>query len=55
MIADFSEGPPVRGKYWENWGQFANLDGFHEAQDIVMGGNFMHFGHDQVLLLNRHG
>ncbi|WP_429650434.1 tyrosinase family protein, partial [Skermanella aerolata] len=53
MVADFSQGPPVRGLYWENWGQFAELDGWHDAGDLQLVGDFMGTGRDQVLFINR--
>jgi hypothetical protein len=53
LIADFSQGPPVRGLYWENWGDHAELDGWHDPEDLILVGDFMGAGHDQVLLINR--
>ena len=29
-IADLSKNPPAQVKYWENWGQDALLDGWHD-------------------------
>ncbi len=55
LIADFSQGPPVRGLYWENWGDHAELDGWHDPEDLQLVGDFMGVGYDQVLFIHRTG
>jgi hypothetical protein len=54
MVADFSSGnPPAQGRYWENWGHNPLLNGWHDAEDLQLVGDFMGLGHDQVLFINR--
>jgi hypothetical protein len=55
LIADFTHGPPVRPEYLERWGDFHELDGWHDADDLALAGDFMGRGHDQVLFINRDG
>ena len=42
-------------RYWENWGDSPLLNGWHEAGDIKLVGDFMGLGHDQVLFINTGG
>jgi hypothetical protein len=53
LVADFSQGPPVRPLYLEAWGQHGELDGWHDPEDLQFVGDFMGVGHDQVLFINR--
>lgn len=53
LIADFSQGPPVRGLYWENWGQHTELDGWHDPEDVLLVGDFMKTATQQGLFINR--
>jgi hypothetical protein len=56
MVADFGDGnPPAEVRYWENWGQSNLLNGWHDAGDIQLAGDFRGLGHDQVLFINRGG
>jgi len=53
MIADFSTGKlPLQIKYWENWGQANVLDGWTDAGDLQLVGDFMGLKHDQILFIN---
>jgi len=54
-IVDFGNGkdlPSVR--YQENWGESPLLEGWLDADDTQLVGDFMHLSHSQVLLVN-HG
>ena len=54
MIADFSnDKPPVNIKYWENWGESNLFNGWLDADNTQLVGDFMDLGHDQVLFINR--
>ncbi|MFY1829555.1 hypothetical protein ACN47A_26815 [Myxococcus fulvus] len=56
MVADFGDGvAPAEILYRENWGQSPALDGWHDAGDIQLVGDFRGLGYDQVLFINRGG
>lgn len=54
MVADFSNGaPPMKVRYWENWGDSSLLDGWLDDNDDPLAGNFLGLDHDQVMFFNR--
>ena len=56
LVADFGDGQaPAEVKYWENWGQSPMLNGWHDAGDLKLVGDFMGLKRDQVLFINRTG
>jgi hypothetical protein len=53
LIADFSAGhPPATALYWENWGQSLLLNGWQDANDARLVGDFLALGYDQVMFIN---
>lgn len=53
VLADFaSAGAPVLRSV-ENWGVSVLLNGWDDADDLALAGDFMHLGYDQVLLIDR--
>ena len=54
-IADYGDGVgPTESLYWESWdGVF--FDGWLDGNDLLLVGDFMQSGHDQLFLLNRGG
>ncbi len=55
-IVDFSGGTvPAKTLYRENWGDSTSLDGWHNANDRLLVGDFMGLGYDQVLFINNSG
>jgi IgA peptidase M64 len=56
LVADFGDGnPPAEVRYWENWGQSTLLNGWHDAGDLQLVGDYRGLGCDQVLFINRGG
>src|SRR5690606_30056156 len=56
MIADFSDGAaPAEIKYLEMYGQSSVLNGWHDDDDLVLAGDFVDLGYDQVMFINRSG
>jgi hypothetical protein len=56
LVTDFRDGvAPAEGRYNENYGQHAVLDGWHDVEDTQLVGDFLHRGYDQVLFFNRSG
>jgi hypothetical protein len=58
MITDFSDGtPPPEVVYRVDWGEGRGdsdlLEGWHDANDAQLAGDFMGLGHDQVMFINR--
>jgi len=54
LIADFSDGSfPAEWQYIEGYGQSSVLDGWHDASDVVLAGDFRNLGYDQVAFVNR--
>jgi hypothetical protein len=54
LIADFSQGEaPAQVNYWENQRAYAELDGWHDPEDLQLVGDFMGRGRDQVMFINR--
>jgi hypothetical protein len=52
VVFDFSDPSDPTTRYWEQWGQSDFLDGWHDNDDIVLAGDFMGLGHDQVMFIN---
>ncbi|WP_437676966.1 trypsin-like serine peptidase [Sorangium sp. So ce131] len=53
LIADFKGGaPPATRRYAESWGESTLLDGWHDAGDLQLVGDFMGRGYDQVMFIN---
>jgi hypothetical protein len=40
MILDYQADKPVL-RFWENWTASGLLDGWHEAEDLVVSGRFV--------------
>ncbi|AUX38969.1 uncharacterized protein SOCE26_003500 [Sorangium cellulosum] len=56
LIADLSDGAaPAEVGYREDWGKSSLLDGWHDAGDLQLVGDFMGRGYDQVMFLNAAG
>jgi hypothetical protein len=53
MIGDCSSGPPMKRPYLENYGDSQLLDGWEKDGDWHLVGDFLHWGYDQVMFLNR--
>ena len=55
QIVDFinRSGPPAHRSYLEHYGDSPVLDGWHESDDTLLGGDFMGSGYDQVLCINK--
>jgi V8-like Glu-specific endopeptidase len=54
LITDFSDGAvPAEWQYIEAKGQSSALDGWHDAEDVVVAGRFFAAGRDQVMFVNR--
>lgn len=54
MVIDFSKGsPPGDVKYWEDWGTFPALNGWHDPGDVMFPGRFAGSRNDQMLFINR--
>jgi M6 family metalloprotease-like protein len=53
MVADFGAGhPPVKTRYWEDWGQNTALSGWLDCGDVRLAGDFIGVNHHQVLFIN---
>jgi hypothetical protein len=52
MIFDMSKGKGET-KYWESFGATTIFNGWTEADDLQLAGDFMGRGHDQVLFVHR--
>lgn len=55
LITSFAGGGEVASLYAERYGESPWLDGWCDADDLQLTGDFMGRGHDQVLFLNRGG
>src|SRR5690606_34901279 len=56
LIADFADGvAPAAALYLEAWGQSPVLDGWLDRDDLLLGGDFMGLGYEQVLFVNQSG
>jgi hypothetical protein len=55
QIADFrgATPPKVDVAYYETYGMGGWLDGWHDSNDLVVAGDFISSGHDQLLFINR--
>jgi hypothetical protein len=54
MITDFSTGrAPAQVRYLESWGDSFVLDGWHDADDLPLVGDFAGLGSQQVMFVNR--
>ena len=53
-IVDYSSGTPLQA-YVERWGDNPLLDGWHDPGDIILAGDFLGRGHDQLLFINQDG
>ena len=53
-IIDYSSGTPLQA-YVERWGDNPLLDGWHDPGDIILAGDFLGRGHDQLLFINQDG
>ena len=53
-IIDYSSGTP-RQAYVERWGDNPLLDGWHDPGNIILAGDFLHRGNDQLLFINQDG
>ena len=53
-IIDYSSGAPEQA-FLELWGASALLNGWHDDGDVVVAGDFLDKGYDQLLLVNNDG
>jgi Trypsin len=54
LIADFSDGvQPIAWRYYEAYSYGPHLNGWHDAGDLLLAGDFRALGHDQVMFVNR--
>jgi hypothetical protein len=53
-IIDYSSGAPEQALL-ELWGDSVLLDGWHDAGDVVIAGDFLDRGYDQLLLIDNDG
>lgn len=55
-IASYADGAsPTESLYWESYGDSVSFDGWLDADDAHLAGDFLNRGHDQLLLINRGG
>ena len=55
-IVDFSDrNPPGEWVYFEGYDSSALLNGWHDANDRLVAGDFRGFGYDQVMFINNAG
>jgi hypothetical protein len=54
MIVSFATGTPAI-RYYERYGEAADLNGWHDGDDAAVAGDFRGLGYDQVLFINRSG
>ncbi len=55
MIVDYAGAAPGQVRYFENWGQSLQLEGWIDNNDLQFVGDFMGLGHSQVMFINRSG
>jgi hypothetical protein len=55
-IVSYADGrSPGESLYWENYGASPLFNDWLDANDSLLAGDFLHRGHDQLLLINRSG
>ncbi|MCA1679794.1 MAG: hypothetical protein LC777_13020 [Actinobacteria bacterium] len=54
-IFEFGETDALTANVWIAGGGSALLDGWHDAGDVVLAGDFRGLGHDQLLFINNDG
>jgi len=55
-VTDHADGVgPTESLYWENYGDSVLWNGWIDASDVHLVGDFLGLGHDQLLLINRGG
>ena len=54
LIADFRDGAaPITWRYYEAYADGVYLNGWHDAGDLLLAGDFRELGRDQVMFINR--